>query len=339
MSYLSDNQVRTFQLQVFRSGVWVDIPVTAAHGNKQQGQAGTLEVKIADRLDDQYRSILYEGDKVRAICGIMGSQSVRRFTGFVDAPTGTDQAGINRDVTCTDYMKELTDAILLEGIVFDTWTPMSASAWLIQKAIDTGQFKPTDDNGTPLLSCAGYNLGTNPLVNFPDIFNFDSSLFTLASGTLGSFTTGNFGFASFGVPAASMGQTYTAFELPNQYIIASTVQIYGWTIASYSQTLPPASGTTIFDFVNGNHVLQSARRRKGGFVLCDLLQSTELGVPSWDASRKCHQPDSGYVRLSLERERLWAVLVEIYRHDQSPQEDLQPRAVRPKPNPDEPGSS
>jgi hypothetical protein len=246
------NQTRTFTLQVFRSGNWVDIPVQSAQGSVQKNQAGSLQVVIPGDPTDPYRARLYEGEKCRAYRGVVGSSPVRCWTGFVDVPTATDSQDVIRNPVITDNMKDLNDAILLSGVVYDTLTPNYACADVINQAIVTGQLVLSDDAGDILTSTVGYNApGGNGICYFPDSINFDGSLLALASGTLGSFAQGNNAFANFVIPLAS-GQSYSAFELQAQYIIASTMVMGpGFELISTSTSLPPASGTCICDFYNG----------------------------------------------------------------------------------------
>lgn len=245
-------QTRTFELQVYRNGNWVDVPVQSAQGQINKNQAGQLSLVIPNNDSDSYRSRLYEGEKVRAYRGIIGQPSVRTWTGFVDAPTVTDSGGVSRTPVVTDYIKELNDSILLTGVVYDTVRPNQAAADVIQQAINTGQLVLTDDVGNPISTTASFSSPTgNNLCYFPDYVNPDGSFLTLASGQLGSFTSGNNQIASFSVPAPASGAAYAAFELPQRYLIASTVVMYGLTIAGSASALPPASGQVILDYYNG----------------------------------------------------------------------------------------
>lgn len=247
------NQVRTFQLQVYRNGQWVDVPVQSAQGQVQKNQAGQLTLVMPNNVLDAPRSRLFEGEKVRAYRGVIGAPPVRCWTGYVDVPSATDKIGIIRNPIVTDNIQELNQAILLEGVIYDTFTQNSACVDVINKAIATGQLNLTDDSGTAISSTVNYNLPTgNSICFFPDSINPDGSLLSLASGTLGSFTNGNNPTTSFLVPGAS-GAAYSAFELPQQYIIASTFQMGGgFTVASFTgSTLPPPISTCVIDFYNG----------------------------------------------------------------------------------------
>ena len=248
-------QIHTFSLQVYRNGVWIDIPVNSAKGSIGNSKAGTVDLVLPDRTDDRYRSRLYEGEKVRMYRGVVGSPSTRCWTGYVDNTTATDTAGISRTPQVMDYIKELNDATTLEGFVFDDLPYNLAAATIIQHAIDTGQFKPTDDFGTFLSTTASYNSASgNSLCYFPDLNDPTTGMpYLLASGTLGSFTSGPEAFASFMVPVASAGVGYTGFELPNQYLIASTFVMYDFIVASTlaSAQIPPLPGSCVVDFYNG----------------------------------------------------------------------------------------
>src|SRR6266567_7151669 len=175
-------QTSSFLLQVFRNGNWIDIPVRSATGSIKKASAGQMTAVINDNLGDLQRSHLYEGEKIRAYKGTLGSGSVRVWTGFVDAPTVTDNGLISRSVVMTDNVQELNTAILLDGHVFDNIDPMYVAASCIQHAIDTSQYIPTDDSGNPLTGATASfsNPSGNALCYFPDLHNLDGSFFTMA---------------------------------------------------------------------------------------------------------------------------------------------------------------
>lgn len=271
---LKDNQTRTFCLQVYRNGNWVDVPIRTANGRIDKGKAGQLTVVIDDKENDQYRSHLYEGEKIRAYRGVIGIQSVRCWTGFVDAPTVTDEGQISRSVSITDNLQELNTAIFLDGFIFDNQDPMYVCASVIQYAIDTDQYIPSDDSGNPLTGAtSGFGLPNgNPLCYFPELYNLDGSLFTLASGELGSYTSGPFAYASMSVPIASGSQTYLTYTLPNQYLIASMTQFIGFS-TSASNAIPPASGSAVIDYYNGILYFNLADQGKTLFFSSTFFQS------------------------------------------------------------------
>ncbi len=276
---LEDTQTRTFNLQVYRAGNWVDIPVRSANARIDKGKAGQMTVVLDDKPDDVYRSHLYEGEKIRAYRGAIGIPQVRSWTGFVDAPTITDEGEISRSVVVTDNLQELNNAILLDGHVFDNFDPMYVCASVIQNAIDTQQYIPTDDSGSALTDAiTNFSTSTgNPICYFPELFNFDGSLFNLASGQLGSYTSGPFAYASISVPLASAGQNYLTYTLPNQYLIASATQILGSTMTlATSSVLPPASGQYVLDSYNGIFYFNNANQGNTLFVSATFFQS-----PNW----------------------------------------------------------
>ncbi len=202
---LNNNQSRILLIQVFRNGNWVDIPVRSASARLDKAKAGQLTLILEGTTDDEYRAHLYEGEKIRAFRGLQGSPLTRSWTGFVDAPTSIDEGEISRSVIVTDNMQELNTSILVDGHVFDNLDPMYVCASVVQNAIDTGQYIPSNDTGTPLTGATtNFSSPTgNGLCYFPELFNLDGSLFNLASGQLGSYTSGPFAYASMSVPFAS----------------------------------------------------------------------------------------------------------------------------------------
>ena len=143
----NNDEIRTFQLQVFRNGAWVDIPVMSAKGTAGNGKAGKLTVKINNNPTDTYRSRLYVGEKARAFRGILGQQMTRCWTGYVDAPTTTDQIDLSRSIDITDTLQELNAAITLEGLIYDNVAPDTACVDLLFRTILSGQYVPTNDLG------------------------------------------------------------------------------------------------------------------------------------------------------------------------------------------------
>lgn len=272
----SSGQIRTFTMQVYRSGNWVNIPVQSADGKIQKGQAGVLTANIKDNPKDAYRSQLYEGEKIRAYRGVVGNTQARCWTGYVDAPTVTDNQEVSRSFAVTDYVKELADAYLLQGMIFDNVDPMLACATVMQHALDTFQIVLTDDNNNALTSTAGYNSPSgNQICYFPTLYNPDGSDFVMASGQLGSYTSGPFPYASLSVPIASGAQGYTTYTLPNQYLIASMTSLLGFTIATGS-SIPPASGSAVIDYFNGIIYFNPA---DSGKIL--YASSTYFASPLW----------------------------------------------------------
>ncbi len=273
---LKDTQTRTFLLQVYRNGQWVDIPVRSVTGRIDKGKAGQMTVVLEDKSDDKYRSHLYEGEKIRAYRGAIGIANVRTWTGFVDAPTTTDEGFISRSVVVTDNLQELNTAILLDGQVFDNYDPMYICASCVQAAIDTQQFIPTDDSGNALTGATtNFGLPTgNQICYFPELYNLDSSLFKLASGQLGSYTSGPFAYASMSVPPASAGLNYLTYTLPNQYLIASMTTILGSTMTLATTTaIPPATGQYVADYYNGIFYFNPADANKTLYVSATYFQS------------------------------------------------------------------
>lgn len=270
---LPQEETKTFLLQAQRTdGLgnvnWVNIPVSSVKGQQQKNAAGQMTVTIPDDATDYYRSRLFEGEKVRAFRGSLGRQGVgvsrvltpltRCWTGYVDSPTANDQGtGIKRTAIITDNMKELMDAIFIEGVVYDTFRPGHAAADAIARAMAAKQWKPTDDNGnayasgTALVSFSSPN--GNAICYFPDIINNDGTTFHLASGTLGSFTQGlNVLAGSLQIPAPQPGASYSAFLLPNQYLISSTARIFSpFSAVTGPATFPPPVKKVIVDFFNG----------------------------------------------------------------------------------------
>lgn len=280
-SPLDNSQARTLLVQVYRNGNWVDIPVSSAKGSIGKSRAGKLTVTIPDKPDDSARSRLFEGEKIRAFRGVVGAALTRCWTGYVDVPNAIDNKGVGRSFDITDNIKELNDSIVLDPQVYDNVAPNKAIADLISRAISTGQFKPTDDNGTALTSVANYNLvAGNPICFFPDLLNPDGTAFVLASGTVGSFTSGIIPVASLQVPVASGGALYTMFELPKRYLIASTITMPGFTIASTSSTtFPPASGSVIMDSFNGIFYFSAADGGKIASFSGNYFDSPLWAVP------------------------------------------------------------
>jgi hypothetical protein len=272
-------QTPTFTTQVYRNGNWIDIRTRSASARIDKGKAGQMTLVLDDNANDPQRSHLYEGEKVRAYRGVVGSTSTRSWTGFVDAPTITDEGPISRSVVVTDYLQELNTAILLDGHVFDNYDPMYVCASVIQNTIDTGQYVPTDDANNSLTG-ATTNFSTssgNKICYFPELFNLNGSAFTLASGQLGSYTSGPFAYASMSVPIASGNQAYLTYTLPNQYLIASMTQILGSTMTlATSSVIPPASGQYVADYYNGVLYFNTANQ---GQTL--YLSSTFFQSPIW----------------------------------------------------------
>ncbi len=273
----TQNQTSSFVMQVYRSGNWVDIPVRSATGRIDKAKAGQMTVVIDDNAEDHYRSHLYEGEKIRAYKGVVASTSVRAWTGFVDAPTITDEGPISRSIIVTDNMQELNTSVLLDGQVFDNLDPMYVCASVIQSAIDTKQYIPTDDSGNLLIDAVTNFSTGNSICHFPQLFNQDGSLFHLASGQLGSFTSGQFAYASLMVPVASAGQNYITYTLPNQYLIPSATLMIGSTMTLATSTaIPPASGQYVMDAYNGILYFNNA---DGGRTL--YMSATYFSSPNW----------------------------------------------------------
>jgi len=273
------SQTSSFVMQVFRSGNWVDIPVRSAYGRIDKAKAGQMTVVLNDDQNDKYRSHLYEGEKIRAYKGVAGQPTVRAWTGFVDAPTITDEGEISRSVIVTDNMQELNTSVLLDGHIFDNLDPMFVCASVVQNAIDTKQYVPTDDSGNLLTDAiTGFSTSAgNPLCYFPELFNQDGSPFVLASGQLGSYTSGQFAYASLMVPVASVGQNYLTYTLPNQYLIPSATLMIGSTMTlATSNVIPPASGQYVADYYNGVLYFNNAN---GGNTL--YLSATYYQSPLW----------------------------------------------------------
>lgn len=261
----ADTQERFYSVQVFRSGNWIEIPVDAINASSQINRAGKMTLTITDDHDDQVRSQLYEGEKIRAFRGVTGAAPIRCWTGFVDTRQPNDvNTGLKRQIDVTDYIQELNTAIMLDGVVYDNLSPTIACIDAINRAIATQQWTPFDDNGNTITSTAGYDVGTCPIVYFPPLYNDDGSAFILPSGTLGSFTgtPATSGYATFTIPissgTATPGLSYSAFELPNRYIIASTMVIPGFTLVSQT-SFPPAVGQAILDAYNGILYFNSAQ--------------------------------------------------------------------------------
>lgn len=282
----SDNQTRFVQVQVFRNGNWITVPISTAKAQLALSKAGKVDLVIPEDSADAARSQLYEGEKIRMYRGVLGATPQRCWTGFVDTrePTRDGAQGITRAVSVTDYIKELTDAIMLDGAVYDNWAPNDACIDVINRAIKTQQFQPFDDNGNVISSTASYtSVNGNPLVYFPPLYNDDGSQFILPSGTLGSFTgnaaTNN--FATLTVPTASgMGNNiYSAFELPNRYIIASTLSMPGWTQVSMT-AFPPQPGHFILDPYNGIFYFNAADASRTASFTATYFQSPLFDFPS-----------------------------------------------------------
>lgn len=249
----SESQTRLAILQVFRGGNWITIPFESMKGTVGKGKAGSLEIAIPEIKTDPKRAQLFEGEKVRMFRGVIGAPMVRSFTGYVDSREPTDSiAGISRKVVCTDVIKELNDAILLNGLIYDNLTPTQAAVDLLNRTIASGQYVPTDDLGNLLTDTTN---ATNPNGNlicyFPDLYNDDGSLFFLPSGTIASFTNPNNKNPHFDIPIASAGYNYVTFAFPQNHLIASTTNIFGFTQVSTSQSFPPSPGTYILDAYNG----------------------------------------------------------------------------------------
>jgi|SRR5579872_971669 len=240
-------------VQVWRSGNWITLPITKVEGDQATHRSGTLTITIPDMPGDT-RSRLYEGERIRAYRGTKGGALTRCFTGFVDAPSPTIDGlnGLSRSYVCTDNLKELVDAIMLDGVIYDNMKPNDAAIDVLNRAISKGQYVIYDDNGNQLNSTASYTQANgNGVVYFPDLVNDDGSVFVLPSGTLGSFTNPTTApVASLMIPPAS-GQQYSVFELPQRYIIASTMTVGSMTQASNGGLFPPASGSYYLDSYNG----------------------------------------------------------------------------------------
>jgi hypothetical protein len=282
----ADSQTRFVHLQVFRNGSWIDIPTQSAKAQIGNSKAGKIDFVLPEDANDESRSQLYEGERVRVYRGILGAPPQRSWTGFVDTrePVRDGAQGVTRNVSVTDYIKELNDAIMLDGSVYDHWAPNDACIDVIQRAIKTQQFQPFDDNGNVLSSTANYATpGGNPLVYFPPIYNDDGSLFNLPSGTLGSYTgnpmTG--GLATLQVPTASgMGNNvYSAFELPNRYVIASTMVMPGFTQVSLT-AFPPARGQYILDAYNGLLYFNAGDASTTASFTCTYFDTPLFDFPS-----------------------------------------------------------
>lgn len=254
----SDTQTRILQIQVWRNGQWINIPVSSAQAKIGRNKGGELNLEIPDNGITDPRSQLYEGERIRVFRGVVGAAPVRCWTGYVDIRSpqmgsgSRNTLGRYRQVTVTDNIKELIDAKFLAGVIYDGWAPNAAAADAVQRAINTGQFMVYDDLGNQLTSTASYNqVNGNGICYFPDLFNDDGSLYTLPMGTTASFGTAASN-ATFVVPVAASGCPYGIYEASKQHFIASTMVITGsWTVASTAQSMPPPRGTVIVDCYNG----------------------------------------------------------------------------------------
>lgn len=260
-----DSQKRLFIAQVWRNNNWVTLKAEAVKGSVAKSKAGQVLLTISEDSTDATRSQLYEGDRIRMYRGVEGAPLQRCWTGFVDTRTPTKNTGtsvgggggaqnsvaMNRQYSVTDYIKELTDAIMLDGVVYDGWAPNAACVDLISRAISSSQFQPFDDNGNVISNTASYSSPNgNPLLYFPNLTNDDGSTFNLPKGTLASFTAPNGAMASFSIPVAS-NSTYSTFMLPKRYIVASTFSMPGFTQVTTSAQFPPAKGQVYLDGYNG----------------------------------------------------------------------------------------
>lgn len=264
-----DSQDRVVCVQVMRGGSWLTVPVSSIKATRGKGTAGSMSLSIPEDPTDPARSQIYEGEPVRAFRGSIGSPLKRSWTGFADVREGTIDATsqVMRNVTVSDYIKELNDSIMLTGRIYDNLPPMQAIADLVQQAMDTQQFQPFNDDGSIISSVGNYASGGSAIAHFPTIFNDDQSLYRLAAGTTASFTKDTqLDFASFMVPTPASFQSYCTYQLPHQYVIGSTMVIgSGQTAqnAPYSPakahgSLPPAAGTFYFDEYNATFYFNPA---------------------------------------------------------------------------------
>lgn len=275
----ADSQKRFIVVQVRRNGSWINVPCDAISATIGKGKAGQVTLTISNDDTDAARSQLYDGERVRIFRGVVGAAPVRCWTGWVDTRHPIDTLGTQRQIAVTDAIKEITDAIVINGTVYDGMDPMLACANIIQQAISTGQFVPKDDNDNAYSSTASSSSPTgNSVCYFPTLINDDGSTFTLPQGTIGSFTNGNGGIASFSVPTAS-GMAYSTFELPERYIIASTLAMTGWTIASTAQTFPPLASTCVVDYYNGVIYFNSADAGKNVTITGSFYSSPLYDAP------------------------------------------------------------
>lgn len=263
-------------MQVRRNGNWITVPVESAQAQIGKGKAGQVNLVIGNDDTDPTRSQLYEGDRIRMFRGVLGAPPVRCWTGYVDTRGPTDSQGISRQIAVTDHIKELNDAILIDGVFYDNLTATAACADVIQRAITSQQLKIYDDNDNVQSTTASYSSPTgNNVCYFPDLLNDDGSMFYLPMGTLASYTSSTGQMASFSIPVAS-GASYSTFELPKRYVIASTMVMPGFTIASTAQSFPPASGTAVLDAYNG--LLYFASSQASTMV---SFSATYYDSPNW----------------------------------------------------------
>lgn len=244
-------QIQLVCAQVWRQGFWRNLPIQNATGTFQKGSAGTVQYTMSlDNLDPQ--TILYEGERVRMYGGIYGAPMARRFTGFVDSVQTTDAVtGTVRQVTASDNIKELNDAIMLEPRVYDGLEPNAAVADAINQAMMSGQIKLYADDGTALLTINNYDQPNgNPILDAPRIFNDDLSTYLLPQGTLGSTQTIQNASASISIPPASGTNTFIELQLPFGFIVASTMSS-NFTLTTNANVLPPAPHTYYLDSYNG----------------------------------------------------------------------------------------
>src|SRR6266704_1696538 len=244
-------QIQLVLAQVWRQGVWRNVPIQNATGQFQKGSAGTVTFQMSlDSTDPQ--SILYEGERIRMYGGIYGAPMQRRVTGFVDSVQVVDNVqGSMRTVTASDHIQELHSAILLEPRIYDGIEPNAAVADAINQAITSGQLKLYDDNGVALLTVNNYDLKNgNGTLDAPRIFNDDLSIYLLPQGTLASTMTMQNASTSINIPPASGSNTFIEVQLPFNFIIASTMSA-NLTLSSNAATLPPAPGSYFLDWYNG----------------------------------------------------------------------------------------
>jgi hypothetical protein len=244
-------QIQLLQAQVYRAGVWQNMPIQNATGTFQKGAAGNIAFTMSlDNTDPN--TILFEGERVRMYGGIYGAPMQRRFTGFVDSVQTVDSVqGTVRSVTASDHIKELNDAILLEPRIYDGIEPNVAVADAINQAITSGQLKLYDDNGNALLNVNAYDVPNgNNILDAPRIFNDDLSTYLLPQGVLASTMTIQNASASIFIPPASGTNTFIELQLPFGFIVASTMSA-NFTLSTNANTLPPPSRSYYLDSYNG----------------------------------------------------------------------------------------
>ena len=244
-------QIQVLLAQVWRQGFWVSLPILNVQGALQIGSASTITLNMTPG-DNDPDAILYEGERIRIYRGILGSPLQRCFTGFVDACTATNSvAGTVRSVVVSDHFKELKDAKLLQPRVYDNVEPNLAVADCINQALTTGQLKLFDDAGNALVSDAFYDQANgNSILDAPQIFNDDGSVYSLPQGKLNSTMTVQNASASIQIPPASGSLNYIVVDTGIPYMIASTMSA-NFVLNTNAANFPPASGQYFLDPYNG----------------------------------------------------------------------------------------